>query len=135
MKVDGACHCGKVTFEAEVDPENIIICHCTDCQLLSGGPYRPLARSEEGSFRLLSGEVKVYVKTGESGAPRAQAFCPECGTPIYASAMEENPTIHNIRLSTIRQHDELRPRKQIWGRSKQGWINDLSALPEIEKQP
>jgi hypothetical protein len=21
MKIDGACHCGKITYEAEVDPE------------------------------------------------------------------------------------------------------------------
>jgi hypothetical protein len=40
MHIDGACHCGKITYEAEVDPEAVGICHCTDCQTLSGTAFR-----------------------------------------------------------------------------------------------
>jgi hypothetical protein len=36
MHIDGQCHCGHITFEAEVDPEKTSLCHCTDCQTLSG---------------------------------------------------------------------------------------------------
>ena len=37
MHVDGACHCGKIKFEAEIDPTKVVICHCTDCQAMAGG--------------------------------------------------------------------------------------------------
>ena len=47
-----------------------------------------MAATREGSFRLLSGEPKVYVKTGESGTKRAQAFCPECGTQPFAYGVD-----------------------------------------------
>src|ERR1700730_6936527 len=40
MKIDGRCHCGEITFEAEVDPDALHICHCTDCQTLSGSAFR-----------------------------------------------------------------------------------------------
>src|SRR5580658_9544437 len=40
MKIDGYCHCGEITFEAEVDPDALNICHCTDCQRLSGSAFR-----------------------------------------------------------------------------------------------
>jgi len=40
MKIDGACHCGEVKYEAEVDPEKVAICDCTDCQSLSGSAFR-----------------------------------------------------------------------------------------------
>ena len=36
MKIDGGCHCGFITYEAEADPEQTTICHCTDCQMLTG---------------------------------------------------------------------------------------------------
>ena len=36
------------------------------------------------------GETKSYVKVADSGNRRAQVFCPECGTPLYATA-PENP--------------------------------------------
>ena len=32
MKIDGGFHCGYITYEAEADPANAMICHCTDCQ-------------------------------------------------------------------------------------------------------
>ena len=44
MNVDGACHCGKLAYEAEIDPERIGVCHCVDCQLLSGTAFRIAAR-------------------------------------------------------------------------------------------
>ena len=40
MQIDGQCHCGSITFEAEVDPEEVSGCHCTDCQTLTGSPMR-----------------------------------------------------------------------------------------------
>jgi hypothetical protein len=39
MKIDGGCHCGYITYEAEADPEKTTICHCTDCQRLSGSAF------------------------------------------------------------------------------------------------
>ena len=40
MKVDGGCHCVYIKYEAEIDPEKVSICHCTDCQTGSGSAYR-----------------------------------------------------------------------------------------------
>jgi len=87
MKIDGCCHCGYITYEAEIDPEKVMICHCTDCQTLCGSAFRTVALTREGTFKLLSGELKIYVKTGENGAKRPQSFCPECGTPIYSTTV------------------------------------------------
>ena len=39
MKIDGACHCGFIAYEAEADPEMTGICHCTDRQTLSGSAF------------------------------------------------------------------------------------------------
>ncbi|MEJ0023213.1 MAG: GFA family protein, partial [Alphaproteobacteria bacterium] len=29
-----------MTYEAEIDPAMVGICHCTDCQMMSGSAYR-----------------------------------------------------------------------------------------------
>lgn len=133
MKIDGSCHCGQITYEAELDPEKVGICHCTDCQTLSGSAFRTIALVPGESFRI-SGEPKIYVKTGDSGNKRAQAFCPECGSPIYASAMEERPALYNLRAGTIRQRGELKPKFQVWCRSEQNWLSELESVPGKEKQ-
>ncbi len=134
MKIDGGCHCGAITYEAEIDPENVGICHCTDCQTLSGSAFRINLVVPEDAFKLRSGEPKTYVKIGESGAKRAQTFCPECGSPIYATSVGDGPKFFNIRLGTARQRDELPPKVQYWFRSAQRWLTDLDSVPKIEKQ-
>ncbi len=133
MKIDGGCHCGHITYEAELDPRKVGICHCTDCQTLSGSAFRTIALVSGESFKI-SGEPKIYVKTGDSGNKRAQAFCPECGSPIYASSVDELPKIVNIRLGTFRQRGELRPKFQLWCRSALDWLSELDAVPKTEKQ-
>jgi hypothetical protein len=135
MKIDGRCHCGYITYEAEIDPEKVMICHCADCQTLSGSAFRTVVFTREDTFRLLSGELKIYVKTGESGTKRPQSFCPECGTPIYSSTVGEGPKVHVIRLGTARQRDQLVPKVRLWCRSSQRWLSDLGSIREIEKQP
>ena len=134
MKIDGGCHCGHITYEAEIDPEKILVCHCTDCQTMSGSAFRSIAFTREGTFKLLSGELKIYVKTAESGSKRPQSFCPECGTPIYATSNDAEPKTFGLRVGTISQRDTLAPKFQVWARSEQNWVDSLGAVRKVEKQ-
>ena len=135
MKIDGGCHCGYITYEAEADPANAMICHCTDCQTLSGSAFRTVIFTQEGSFKLRSGELKIYVKTGESGAERPQSFCPKCGTPIYSTMLGEGPKVHSIRLGTVHQREQIVPQLQLWFCSAQHWVTDLGSIQKVETQP
>lgn len=132
MHIDGACHCGAISFSAEVDPSGVMLCHCTDCQVLSGSPYRHVVPAPVESF-VLHGQPKRYVKVAESGNRRVQAFCPECGTPIYSSATE-NPAWVSIRLGCVRQRAALKPRAQIWHHSAMPWLSELAAVPSSPEQ-
>jgi len=44
VEIHGRCHCGYLSFEATADPNNVAICHCTDCQTLSGTAFRTAVR-------------------------------------------------------------------------------------------
>jgi len=133
MHIDGGCHCGLIRYEAEIDPEAVGICHCTDCQTLSGTAFRTVVSAKKADFKLF-GEPKIYVKTAQSGNKRAQAFCPECGTQLYATSATD-PQVFGIRVGTARQRAELKPRRQIWCRSALGWAMNLEAIAKIPKQP
>ena len=134
MKIEGGCHCGKISFSAEIDQEHIIICHCTDCQTLSGSVYRIVAPAIEGTFKLLSGDPKIYVKTAENGSKRAQAFCSDCGTPIYSAPEGAGSSFFGIRVGAIKQRNQLIPKAQYWCRSAQTWAQDITSMPKLETQ-
>ena len=133
MRIDGGCHCGYLKYEAEIDPEAVAICHCTDCQTLSGSAYRVNVQAKKEAFKMVSGTPKIYIKTAESGNKRAQAFCPECGTHIYATSATD-PQFYGIRVGTARQRAQLAPRKQGWCRSAHAWTMNIDALPKSPMQ-
>ena len=133
MKIDGGCHCGNITFSAEIDPEKVVICHCTDCQNITGAPYRVVIPAAKEALELRGGKPKEYVKkTADSGTPRVQAFCPECGTSIYSTSVGEQ-RVFGLRLGTIRQRAELKPKKQQWCQSALSWAM-VRDVPQVAKQ-
>jgi len=130
MKIDGRCHCGKIAYEARVDPSRSAICNCTDCQTFSGSPWRASVPAAGEHFHLLHGKPKEYVKTAASGTKRVQGFCGDCGTPIYATSPDE-PRIYNLRLGAVAQRAQLPPQRQIWCGSALPWGRDISRIPGV----
>ena len=135
MKVTGRCHCGGISFEAEIDPAQVRICHCTDCQTLSGSAYRINVASLPGTFRLLRGSPKTYLKTtADSGNPRAHGFCPDCGTPLWATSPEPNPPSYGLRVGTLDCRAALVPMRQGGCRSALPWAMDISGIEQRPRQ-
>ena len=135
MKITGGCHCGHISYEAQVEPGTVRVCHCNDCQKLTGTAFRTNIASLPGTFALTGGTPKIYIKTAESGNKRAHAFCPECGTPIYAASPEPNPSSYGLRVGGINERAQLgRPARQIWCGSALPWSMDISAVERAERQ-
>lgn len=130
--IDGECLCGHVRYEATIECSKIRICHCTQCQVSSATAFRVGVLVHKDQFRLLSGDLKCFVKTAESGAPRALYFCPHCGTSIYGCAVHE-PVMLSLRLGTARQRAQLSPEAQMWSRSKMPWLSSLVDIPSHEQ--
>lgn len=135
MKLHGSCSCGLITFEADADPEKVSICHCTDCQSSTGTAFRTNIRVPGENFKMLSGTPTIYIKTtADSGNPRAQAFCPRCGSPIYSTTPgDAQPASYMVRVGTLRERDRLVPKMQNWTRSALPWVSEIGALRRNEK--
>ena len=134
MHIDGGCHCGHIKFEAEIDPNAVSVCHCTDCQQLTGAAYRVNVRAASRDFKLSGGPPSIYIKTAESGAKKAHAFCPRCGTPLYSTTPEPEPTVYGLRVGTLRQRAQLPPQRQGWCRSAMPWSMNIEAVPKSAMQ-
>jgi hypothetical protein len=135
MRIDGACTCGAIKIEGEADPEKTQVCHCTDCQTGTGSAFRVSTPVPGATFRM-TGQPTNYVKTtAESGNPRVQAFCPQCGSSIYSTTPGDGvQASYMVRVGILRQRDQLLPRRQNWFRSARSWVTDLAAIPKNEKQ-
>jgi uncharacterized protein YndB with AHSA1/START domain len=130
MHIDGTCHCGSISFSGDIDPAGVTVCHCADCQILSGAPFRTVVEVPIDTFTL-SGQPKLYA-TVQHGKPWIQAFCPTCGTPLFAGAAE-SPTSVIVRLGCVTQRAELRPYGQIWRNLAMPWLPDLQSIPDADR--
>lgn len=126
--------CGRIAYEAEIDPDRVAICHCADCQVNSGAAYGWVAPVVAGRFRLKAGRLTEFEKIAESGRRRALSFCADCGARIHARTVDDPAALFGLRLGTCDQRAQLRPRVQVWGRSAAPRVADLSAIPARETQ-
>jgi hypothetical protein len=135
MKIDGKCTCGNITIEGEADPATVGICHCVDCQTGTGTAFRVSIPVPGATFRM-TGAPTIYIKTtADSGNPRAQAFCPTCGSPLYSTTPGEGQqAMYIVRVGILKQRDQLEPKRQIWWRSARPWVTGLDEIRKIEKQ-
>jgi hypothetical protein len=131
MKITGQCHCGHVRYEADIDPDRVSVCHCTDCQTLTGSAYRVTVAARREDVQLTGQPPKLYKKIAESGRERLQYFCPECGSPLFVTGEGADAEIWGIRWGSIHERRTLTPKRQLWCRSAPPWIHDLSKLPGL----
>ena len=134
MRVHGSCHCGRISYSAEVDPANVGVCNCTDCQMLTGSAFRVSVPAVAATFEMLRGQPKIYVKTADSGAKRRHAFCPDCGTPVFACADHDNPPTYSLRVGCLDRRAQLSPQRRIWCRSALTWAQNISGIPGRDTQ-
>jgi len=129
LRIDGRCHCGQITYEAEINPNSVVVCHCTDCQTFSSAPYRVSVPVRVERFTL-HGEPATYRKRGGSGREIVQNFCGACGTPIYSAPVDAGAFV-NLRLGAVRQRAELAPKRQGFCGSAMAWAFDLDAVEKV----
>jgi hypothetical protein len=132
MKIDGSCHCGKITLTAEVDPATTMTCHCVDCQILGGGPCRTGIPSAAENVNI-EGEPAEYIKVAESGRKRVQGFCGACGTSLYAA--DEDKTKFIVRLGFLNQREQLIPTKHIYQDSSASWLKGIEQQQWFARMP
>ena len=127
LEVLGGCHCKQFQYSAFVNSTKTYICHCNDCQVLSGTAFRVSLPVSSDKFRVVSGKLKTYVKIAESGNKRAQCFCENCGTQIYATGLEDQ-SILNLRVGTIKDRKVLAPQSEKFTSEKLPWLESCKLV-------
>ncbi|MCX2978418.1 GFA family protein [Candidatus Marimicrobium litorale] len=81
MKLTGGCYCGKVRYEAEGEPVLRGLCHCRECQYISGGAANVALGMPVSGFHYTKGQPRVFERT-DLEQPVKRQFCPDCGTSL-----------------------------------------------------
>ena len=120
-KMTGGCQCGDIRYEVAGTPDQLVVCHCMDCQRQSGSAFGMTLVVDEGDFQLTHGEIKTFTAESDAGRAKLGAFCPRCGTRIYHKP-EYRPGKVSVKPGTLDDTGRLKPNIHIWTKSKQPWF-------------
>ncbi len=131
-ELTGGCQCGGIRYEVTGAPEQISVCHCTDCQRQSGSAFGMTMVVREDDFHITKGEVKTYASESDAGRDKLGAFCPDCGTRIYHKPEWRKGRV-SVKAGTLDDTSTLKPDKHIWTASKQPWVTIPEDVDAYEK--
>lgn len=83
MKIAGGCYCKKVRYEAEGEPLMRGLCHCRECQYISGGGANVALAMPASGFKYTQGEPESFARD-DLESPVTREFCGTCGTSLLS---------------------------------------------------
>lgn len=132
MTMTGGCLCGQVRYEIEGDPAMSLTCHCKNCQKQAGSSLSVIIGVPASNFSM-TGELKTYEDTGDSGQPVLRMFCPQCGSPVV-SKVSQQPDMVFVKAGTLDDTSTIKPAFHLYTKSKQDWV-ELGDIPAFETVP
>ncbi|MEL6574281.1 MAG: GFA family protein [Pseudomonadota bacterium] len=129
MIVHGRCHCGEITFEAEIDPEEVFICHSQDSQVLSSSAFLTVVPCRRNAFYPIVGTPRFYIMKTAGGGRRALAFCGTCGTGIHSTDADDRGADFLLRTGILAEAATLAPRRQTGTQTALPWLGEIPSLP------
>lgn len=80
-RLNGRCLCGDVKYSVQEDFEEFYLCHCDQCQKVTGSAFASNIVSSIDNIEWLSGEDKI-IKYQDKARNFSKAFCANCGSGI-----------------------------------------------------
>jgi len=133
MSITGGCLCGAVRYEISAPPIMSRMCYCRVCQYLACGNAAVNAAFPTTAVTL-TGTLKDYVSTADSGTEMHRRFCPECGVHLTTAAITR-PEILMIRVGTLDDPSLVTPTAAIWVSSAPRWACIDPSIEQIAGQP
>jgi hypothetical protein len=122
LPICGGCLCGAIRYEISRVPAATAVCHCRDCQRTTGSAFAPVFSVGERSFRLVSGEPRIYELAADSGRRVRRFFCGDCGSPLFGRP-DAMPRAVNVLAGTLDEPDWFRPQMALFCGSAWPWVS------------
>ena len=123
----GRCYCGASRITADVAPDTVAYCHCSDCRRVTSSPLPAFAAFAEDAVTLVPdrGQAKEVTK----GVSRW--FCPDCGSQLKAR-FDYLPGQVYVPLGILDQADDLPPEVHCHNDSALSWLHVQDTAERID---
>ena len=122
----GGCLCGAVRYEITGQLRNVVVCHCTMCVNLHGGPG-PHSKALKSDISLLEDRGLRWYRTSDIAR---RGFCGECGASLFWEPDNQEGT--GILAGSLDQPTGLKTMGHIFVGEKPDFVEITDQLPQFE---
>ena len=130
----GSCLCGQVKFQLTSEPVTLYACHCTDCQLRSGGALLLSMWVHRESLEVLEGKPQLVSSIANDGRERKNRVCPACAVRLW-SEPSNRPKYAILRPGTLQLARDFIPIAHQFVRSALPWFVFPEGVARYETTP
>jgi len=123
----GGCACGAVRYSANEPPRFAFHCQCRQCQR-AGGAGHSSQFVVAADAMSISGELRFFDQTADSGSTISRGFCPNCGSPVLGRT-SGHPEIVLVHAGSLDDPAVFVPQKVVWTSEAQPWDYVDPGLP------
>ena len=128
----GGCMWGNIRYECSAEPGLRGNCHGRDCQQATGTAFAAAILVPRHAVTI-TGDVKYYDVTGDSGSIVSRGFCPICGSRLFSKP--PIPEFMSIMAGSLDDPSWFQPRMDFYTASAQPWDYMNPDLPKFTTLP
>lgn len=132
-KITGGCQCGAVRYEIDGEPMLALHCECLDCKKSSGAGHVTAGAFPEAAVTI-TGTLKSYASTADSGATATRGFCPNCGGRISFKSSGV-PGMLAISAGSMDDPGAISPVIAVYHKRHASWDHLDPAMPVSAEAP
>ncbi|WOH35942.1 GFA family protein [Thalassotalea fonticola] len=113
----GGCHCGDIRYEIQFKPFDADICHCRDCQKVTGSPIGVWMDFKTEQITWLKGVITEY----QSSTNIFRGFCLKCGSTLsYRNS--DQPAYFTLSITSLDDPNIVEPNYHIYTDNQVNWL-------------
>lgn len=115
----GGCLCGAVQFSVKSRFKAFYLCHCKQCQQLTGSAFASNILTEPDNIEWLSGEDKI-TNYKHPSRDFSKSFCKECGSAV--PFVNKTKTSLIVPAGSLNKFPGIQPQANIFVSEEACWL-------------
>ncbi len=124
----GSCLCGLFTFAVSGSFGDVRYCHCSQCRKKTGTAFSANAKIRKTQWTLSGPRDKITEFEHKPGL--YNAFCSDCGSPLYARS-DHDPDDIRVRLGSFEDTVDATITGHVQTSSKADWYSIEDPIPQF----
>ncbi len=132
--VHGSCLCNAIQYTVTGNDRGPILCHCSNCQKVTGSTFANNLRFMKSKLTFKSGEDKLKAhkdSNTKSGNTLSRYFCGECGSPIYLTNPEFEGLVVLYSGCLESEQKNTKPRGELFAENRRSWFNGVEGAAKL----